>query len=93
MRLFALTPFIPLSRLAGEGERASGRTAVRPYTSRPQERAAGRTAVRPYTPRPQRGRGLTPAAEVEQHLQQVGVVDDAIPVEVFVAVAAPAEPV
>jgi len=49
--------------------------------------------VRPYTPRPQRGRGLTPAAEVEQHLQQVGVVDDAVPVEVFVAVAAPAEPV
>jgi len=76
VRLFALTPFTPLSRLAGEGERASGRTAVRPYT-----------------PRPQRGRGLTPAAEVEQHLQQVGVVDDAVPVEVFVAVAAPAEPV
>jgi hypothetical protein len=36
---------------------------------------------------------LAPAAEVEQHLQQVGVVDDAVPVEVFVAVAAPAEPV
>ena len=32
--------------------------------------------------------GSTPAAEVEQHLQQVGVVDDAVPVEVFVAVAA-----
>jgi hypothetical protein len=30
---------------------------------------------------------------VEQHQQQVGVVDDAVPVEVFVAVAAPAEPV
>jgi hypothetical protein len=30
---------------------------------------------------------------VEQHQQQVGVVDDAIPVEIFVAVAAPAEPV
>ena len=76
MRLFALTPFIPLSRLAGEGERASGRTAVRPYT-----------------PRPQRGRGLTPTAQVEQHQQQVGVVDDAIPVEIFVVVAALAEPV
>ena len=36
-----------------------------------------------------RERSLTPAAEVEQHLQQVGVVDDAVPVEVFVAVAAP----
>ena len=34
---------------------------------------------------------LAPAAEVEQHDQQVGVVDDAVPVEIFVAVARAAE--
>jgi len=38
----ALTPFVPLSRGAGEGERAAGRTAVRPYTPLPQRgRGAG----------------------------------------------------
>ena len=54
--LVALTPFVPLSREAGEGERAAGRTAVRPYIPLPQagegERAIGRTAVRPYPPSP-----------------------------------------
>ena len=41
-RLFALTPFVPLSREAGEGERAAGRTTVRPYTPRPRSgRGAG----------------------------------------------------
>jgi hypothetical protein len=35
--------------------------------------------------------GITPTPELERHLQQVGVVDDAIPVEIFVAVAALAE--
>ena len=34
--VFALTPFVPPSREAGEGERAAGRTAVRPYTPRPR---------------------------------------------------------
>ena len=34
--VFALTPFVPPSRGAGEGERAAGRTAVRPYTPRPR---------------------------------------------------------
>ena len=32
----ALTPCVPLSREAGEGERAAGRTAVRPYTPLPR---------------------------------------------------------
>jgi hypothetical protein len=37
MRAFLpLTPFVPLSRGAGEGERAAGRTAVRPYTPLPR---------------------------------------------------------
>jgi hypothetical protein len=34
--VFALTPFVPPSRGEGEGERAAGRTAVRPYTPRPR---------------------------------------------------------
>ena len=38
----ALTHFVPLSRGAGAGEHAAGRTAVRPYTPRPQRgRGAG----------------------------------------------------
>ena len=42
VRCIALTPFVPLSREAGEGERAAGRTAVRPYPPRPQRgRGAG----------------------------------------------------
>ena len=41
-RCIALTPFVPLSRLAGEGERAAGRTAARSYTPLPQRgRGAG----------------------------------------------------
>jgi hypothetical protein len=32
----ALTPCVPLSREAGEGEHAAGRTAVRPYTPLPR---------------------------------------------------------
>jgi hypothetical protein len=40
--LFALTLCVPLSREAGEGERASGRTAVHPYIPLPQRgRGAG----------------------------------------------------
>jgi hypothetical protein len=35
-RCIALTPFVPLSRLAGEGERAAGRTAARSYTPLPR---------------------------------------------------------
>jgi hypothetical protein len=41
-RCIALTPFVPLSRLAGEGERAAGRTAARSHTPLPQRgRGAG----------------------------------------------------
>jgi hypothetical protein len=41
-RCIALTPFVPLSREAGEGERAAGRTAARSYTPLPQRgRGAG----------------------------------------------------
>ena len=41
-RCIALIPFVPLSREAGEGERAAGRTAARSYTPLPQRgRGAG----------------------------------------------------
>jgi hypothetical protein len=41
-RCIALTPFVPLSREAGEGERAAGRTAARSHTPLPQRgRGAG----------------------------------------------------
>jgi len=49
-----------------------------------------RRAPTPYQQGQDEG-GSTPTTEVEQHLQQIGVVYCAVPVEVFVAVAAPAE--
>ena len=50
-RRVALTPFVPLSREAGEGERAAGRTAVRPYTPSPA-RGEGDYGVRKRSFRP-----------------------------------------
>jgi|YNPMSStandDraft_1061717.scaffolds.fasta_scaffold109733_2 hypothetical protein len=65
-RFVALTPCIPLARLAGEGE------------------GAPPCAPTPLSHKRERGwgEGLTPAPEVEQHGQQVGVVHDAVAVQV-----------
>ena len=50
----ALTPFVPLCRGAGEGERAAGRTAVRPYTPLPRSgRGAGGEGEKACEPRTQ----------------------------------------
>ena len=60
-RLFALTPFVPLSRRRGMGNALQGTPPCAPtpraHSVGEGECAAGRTAVRPYTPRPPRGRG------------------------------------
>ena len=60
-RLFALTPFVPLSRRRERGNALQGAPPCVPtplvHSVGEGERAAGRTAVRPYTSRPQRGRG------------------------------------
>ena len=50
----ALTPFVSLSRGAGEGERTAGRTAVRPYTPLPRcGRGAGGEGEKACAPRTQ----------------------------------------
>jgi len=76
-----------VNRTAGECSRARRMGRM---SHKAMSRGTARRAPTPY----QQGRGeggSTPTPEVGQHLQQVGAVYCAVPVEVFVAVAAPAE--